>query len=299
MQYLILLYDSAAPSFCYYPSPEKGEKMSLETLRKAILFAHKEGLAVNVVTGAEPLPEDVKAELDGIIHVVIAPLEFPHDNVKDVSVIDWTPDFDRLQLPDNPDRDLILRVPLSGLTSLSVAVRALKGKCRRVNIQMLDQNRYSAADFKTYEDQLADLSAIVLESGMEINTITDRLVLKQMNSCGAGDTAITVAPDGKLYVCPGFYYDGEPACGDVDSGLDLPNARLYKLEYAPICRRCDAWQCRRCVWMNRRTTGEVNTPSRGQCVAAHKERHASVLLSLKGSAPLEDVPYEDPLELIK
>lgn len=299
MQYLIILYDSAAPSFCYYPSPAKGEKMSLETLRKAVLFAHKEGLAVNVLTGAEPLPEDAKAVLDGIVHNIIAPWDYPHDNVNNVWVASLSPEFTASNLSLSSDRDLILRVPREELASLVLAVRSLQGRCRRVNLQMLDQNRYTEEDFKTYEGQLAGLSEIVLASGMEINVITDRLALTGMNSCGAGDSMITVAPDGKLYVCPGFYYDGQPACGDVETGLDLPNARLYKLEYAPICRRCDAWQCRRCVWMNRRATGEVNTPSRGQCVAAHKERHASVLLSLKGSAPLEDVPYEDPLELIK
>ena len=47
------------------------------------------------------------------------------------------------------------------------------------------------------------------------------------------------------------------------------------MEYAPICRHCDAYQCKRCVWLNRRMTHEINTPSHEQCVAAHIERNAS------------------------
>ena len=300
MQYLILLYDSAAPSFCYYPSPSEGEKMDIGTLRKAVMFAHREGLYVNVLTGQDPLPEDAKAVLDGIVHTIIAPWNYPHDNVKDMAVVDWAPDFDATSaaLPDNPDKILILRVPREGLASLAASVRSMRHKGCRVNVQMLDPKHYTEEEFAEYGKQLSALSDYVLESGVEINIITDRLVLEKMNSCGAGDTVITVAPDGKFYVCPGFYYDGEPSCGDVENGLDLPNRQLYRLDHAPICRRCDAWQCRRCVWLNKRSTGEVNTPSRGQCVMAHKERHAGVLLSLKGDRPLEDVPYEDPIELI-
>ena len=298
MQYLMLLYDGAAPSFCYYDAPGKGAKMSLDTLKAAVLFARKEGLAINVITGEDPLPEEVRAELSGILHIIIAPWTFPHDNVDDVAVVNWTPDLRISEMPDNSDKDIILRVPRKAIPNLTDTVRQLRFKGHRVNVQLLEQNRMTEEDVKAYEAQLEALSAFVLKSGMEINVVTDRLVLKKMNSCGAGDLAITVAPDGKLYVCPGFYYDGEPSCGDVWTGLDLPNRQLYKLEFAPICRNCDAWQCRRCVWLNQKATGEVNTPSRGQCVTAHKERHASVVLSKKGTEPLEDVPYEDPFELI-
>ena len=66
MNHLILLYDSSVPSFCYYKSYDKREKMSLETLRKAVLFAQKEGMTINVVAGGERLPEEFKAELDNV-----------------------------------------------------------------------------------------------------------------------------------------------------------------------------------------------------------------------------------------
>ena len=71
------------------------------------------------------------------------------------------------------------------------------------------------------------------------------------------------------------YEDMGDSVGDVNKGLDIPNQYLYKLENAPICRHCDACQCKRCVWLNRKMTLEVNTPSHEQCVAAHLERNAS------------------------
>ena len=296
MNHLILLYDSSVPSFCYYKSYDKREKMSLETLRKVILFAQKEGMTINVIAGGEALPEEFRKELDNILHVVIAPWTYPHDDVNDVSVVDWSPSFDASVIPDNPDKDLILRLPVQGLSALASTVKILRFKGRRVNVTLLDVNRYREEDFKLYEQQLQGLDNL---ENLEINVLTDRLVLQGMNNCGAGDSSITVAPDGRLYVCPGFYYDDEDACGDIENGLCLPNRHLYRIENAPICRICDAWQCRRCIWLNLRATGEVNTPSRGQCVASHKERHASVLLSAKTNTPLEDVPYEDPFDTIR
>ena len=80
------------------------------------------------------------------------------------------------------------------------------------------------------------------------------------------------------------------ACGSVDEGVYIPLEELYRLDHAPICRVCDAWQCKRCVWMNRKRTLEVNTPSRGQCITSHVVRNHA----LKDNP----TPYLDPFELI-
>ena len=299
MRYLMLIYDASAPSFCYYASHGKSERMSLDTLREAIRFARMEGLLLNVITGSELLPRDVREELDGIVHTVIAPWNYPHDNVKDVSVVEWSPDLAFESLPDDPQANIIMRFPREALPLLSDSVRRLLRKGCRLNFQMLDTDRWTENDFCVYAAQLEQLASFVPGAGVELNILTDRLNLQKMNSCGAGDDCITVAPDGKFYVCPGFYYDDAAPCGDLESGLALPNRHLYKIENAPICRICDAWQCRRCIWMNLRSTGEVNTPSRGQCVAAHKERHAGVIVSAGTPEPLQDVPYEDPFDTLK
>lgn len=63
--------------------------------------------------------------------------------------------------------------------------------------------------------------------------------------------------------------------GDLQNGMNIKNSQLYKLDYAPLCRQCDAYQCKRCIWLNRKMTYEVNTPSHEQCVMGHLERNAS------------------------
>jgi CXXX repeat peptide maturase len=72
------------------------------------------------------------------------------------------------------------------------------------------------------------------------------------------------------------------------------------------CRRCDAYQCRRCIWLNRKLTREVNTPSHEQCVVAHLERNASriLLANIRKANPnflaetkIEEIDYLDPFEM--
>lgn len=54
-------------------------------------------------------------------------------------------------------------------------------------------------------------------------------MLDRMNNCGAGDTTITLAPDGKFYICPAFYLENQEdalgdlkhSIGDLDNGLDI------------------------------------------------------------------------------
>lgn len=93
------------------------------------------------------------------------------------------------------------------------------------------------------------------------------------------------------------------AVGDLRTGLAIANQQLYRLDHAPICRVCDAYHCRRCVWMNDRLTGDVNTPSHQQCAASHLERNASRRLQqrmaergihIEGSREIKELDYLDP-----
>ena len=146
---------------------------------------------------------------------------------------------------------------------------------------------------------------ILDNSSMELNLLTDRLALSSMNNCNAGDEVITLMPNGKFYPCAGFYYDNSNEdFGDLMRGVEIKNKKLFKLEYAPICRHCDAYQCKRCTWLNRKTTLEVNTPSHEQCVYAHLERNASreLLINIRKYVEflpdinIEDITYLDPFD---
>ncbi|MCB6675385.1 hypothetical protein L0N23_03615 [Bacteroides intestinalis] len=95
--------------------------------------------------------------------------------------------------------------------------------------------------------------------------------------------------------------------GDLENGLDIRNSQLYRLSHAPLCRHCDAYQCKRCIWLNRKMTLEVNTPSHEQCVTAHLERNASrdLLQEIRKSGrflqgrEIMEIDYLDPFDVRK
>ena len=100
--------------------------------------------------------------------------------------------------------------------------------------------------------------------------------------------------------------DAPFSIGSLTDGLDIKNSQLYKLDHAPICRICDAYQCKRCIWLNRRMTMEVNTPSHEQCVIAHLERNESrkllYLLREHGQflpeQEISEIDYLDPFDKV-
>ncbi len=134
-------------------------------------------------------------------------------------------------------------------------------------------------------------------------------MLSDMNNCNAGLTHLTVAPNGKFYICPGFYYDdATSSVGDLNAGMNIKNPQLLQLDHAPICRNCDAFHCKRCIYLNQKTTLELNTPSHEQCVISHLERNTSKLLLdelntrlevFHDKEPIPEIDYLDPFDLVK
>ena len=275
LQYLIILLDKRSTSFCgLAPSPSSmGEGnclMPLETLKQGIRFGMMENLMIQYVYPEHELPTEYTEIIESIDHSKIKPMKDGADvwvskNIKgikaDVPVV-WRTDKQSLF---NSEADII-----SALENVP-----------RLNVVLTDVETFTDDDFEKYKQLLSVLAEHIERlyaegKSPQLNLLTDRMMLSNMNNCGAGDTTITLAPNGKFYVCPAFYYDNEAdSIGDLEHGPDIKNRRLYKLEYAPICRHCDAYQCKRCIWLNHKTTLEVNTPSREQCIIAHLERNAS------------------------
>ena len=193
---------------------------------------------------------------------------------------------------------------------------AVAGRIRRMNICLVDLGQYRDDDFEIYRKQLAEMVDTVAalnwpQHGTECNLITDRVMLATMNNCDAGLKHVTVAPNGRLYLCPGFYHWRQADdLGSLDDGWHIPNVRLLTVDGSPICRRCDVYHCRRCLLLNKQLTEEINTPSHQQCVAAHCERAASrrLLEMLREAgrlgkttpvATIGELDYLDPFELIE
>lgn len=306
LKYLIIVLDKTSTSFCHYSNPNtERELMPLDTLKSGILFGMKENLNIQFVYPDYDLPQEYKYTIHSIDHTDIRPVTLA-DDAKVIVINSWA-ELDSLEL--KKDVAYVLRTSKVELFDKYALLGETINQTSRLNVVITDLETFTDADFETYKRILAELAQAVKKlyansKSPQLNLLTDRMMLTEMNNCNAGSESITLAPDGKFYVCPAFYLEGTYSIGDLNS-LDIKNPQLYRLDHAPICRSCDAFHCKRCIWLNRKTTLEVNTPSHQQCVVSHLERNASrQLLSeirqlgmfLPDKPEIPYIDYLDPFE---
>ena len=274
------------------------------------------------------LPQEYKDVINTIDHSDIVSSLCEDDELRKNADVVICHDWNGIQFSSfDKDRIYTLRTSKEDLFDRYKLLKGIISSSLRLNVVITDIEKFTEEDFKKYKEVLEYLSDVLKTCYAEgkspqLNLLTDRMMLDGMNNCNAGVENITLAPNGKFYVCPAFYLSKEcdgneksldEVCqkgysiGSPKEGLDIKNPQLYKLDHAPLCRKCDAYQCKRCIWLNRKTTLEVNTPSHEQCVVAHLERNASrdLLLNIrKNDTFLPDkeiivIDYLDPFDVLQ
>lgn len=312
IRYLLVQLSSSSTSFCHYkPLSDKEEVLSVENLRQAIIYSMKENIRLNVLYPNERLSDEYSKCLSNFNSVKIAESSSYYSEISDVLVYNSVQTFNSYDLQEG--KICILLVSSHKLCDLQdIDIERLR-KVSRLNVVIQDFETMSSQEIIKYKKVLSDLSgnleSIYKNSGStQVNNLSDILFLHSMNNCNAGVDSIALAPNGNLYLCPAFYYTNpEFSIGNPMSGFEIKNQYLLKLEYAPICRICDAFHCKRCIWLNKRMTGEFNTPSKEQCLVSHIERNESRKLLTKlrkieeSFAPgkeIQELDYMDPFEKI-
>ena len=309
LQYLVILLDDTSVAYCHAENPLKERNLiPLETLKKSILFGMKENLMIQFVYPEYELPEEYDEVIESIDHVKIG---------RDVAIYNDVP---AAITADNA----VLRLSIADFIAKQYDIASLLSQVKRLNICLTDIDAFKDEQMDNYRKALATLNAVLFnqyKSGKQpqVNVLTDRLQLTKMHNCGAGDSNITLAPNGKFYLCPAFYYDekmgisnrlnhhkpsSERSVGDLETGLQIPNPHLLKLDHAPLCRICDAYHCNRCIWLNQKLTWDANTPSHQQCILAHLERNAARDLQQQLFAAgfaveneIKQIDYLDPFDV--
>lgn len=315
IKYLIIPLSDNAVSFCHY-NARKGSSATIETetLRKALIWAMKENLSVQFLYPYEGVGKDIELIINTIDHTDIVPADCRDNNrLKGADIVVFNT-WDGIEnFGFRPDQSYIIRTTTGILINHRDGIRSLLKKVNRLNVVVTDVPNFNPKLHNGYQEFLESLIPTIVEeysSGhmVQLNLLTDRIMLTGMNNCNAGNESLTLAPDGNFYTCPAFYFDGFPAVGTTEQGPDIKNPQLYRLSHAPICRICDAYQCKRCVWHNQQLTFEVNTPGKQQCVMAHIERNASrkLLEALRKAMPgfmsetiIQEIKYLDPFDNVK
>lgn len=325
LQYLVILLDDTSVAYCHAENPlTERNLMPIETLKKAIFWAMKENLMIQFVYPDYELPEEYKEVINTIDHFdAVSSLCEDETLQEDAEIIvfnEWT----GVQYAEiKPNAIYVIRTSIEDLLDRYKMLPRVLYDAKRVTIVLTDVENFSDPEMDKYNEVLSFLntSLVALYRGKkqpQLNILTDRLTLNEMHNCGAGDSNITVAPNGKFYLCPAFYYDEKMgisnrmnhvtkeatrSVGDLENSLQIPNPQLLKLDHAPLCRTCDAFHCNRCIWLNQKLTWDNNTPSHQQCVISHLERNAARELSLKlqeaGFAldEIKKIDYLDPFDV--
>lgn len=315
LKYLVILLDDTSTSYCHYENEKNERKLiTLENLRAGIFFAMKENLMIQFVYPDYELPREYKDVINTIDHSKIVP--FGSEEKGDVVVLNGWTDFEECVF--GKGIAYVLRTVKDEFFKKHLLIRDALGGISRLNVVLTDVDAFTDTDFDTYKQCLIPLAKeieLLYVSGKtsQLNLLTDRMMLTAMNNCNAGWENITLAPDGKFYVCPAFYQadsrtiieEKANSIGDLQHGVDIKNPQLYRLSHAPLCRNCDAYQCKRCIWLNRKITLEVNTPGHEQCVVSHLERNASrnLLLNIRKHGEflpdkeIDEIEYFDPFDI--
>ncbi len=306
--YFILSSDSV--NYCKFMSASTKKHMKPEDLLRGLEYAYEnfyQPVFVHSDDSEEWINNLMKSEKYGAAlsfelkrHIIkhIKKYNKKHTNNNVIYVID-----DNSDKPiENVNATIILNVNSNSICNLAKMSKEILPFTSRININIIGLN--NGFDLEEYEKQLKILCEILydyLSKGeqKEIRQLTDRIFVKKMNNCFAGEKNISFAPDGEFYLCPAFYFDKNV---NVDINKSKGLTYIYN---SPGCDNCDAYQCERCIYKNYVVTGELNTSSKIQCIVSHLERKYSkeLLEKLKkGNISgydnffIPDIDYNDPVE---
>lgn len=167
------------------------------------------------------------------------------------------------------NNNIILSVHRSDIKSMGDKLANIRNKQARVNVFVPDIDEWGDSDFEIYYDELGRILDLIREKKLDLNPSRITLFkssLPALSRCGAGRTSIAVAPDGKFYLCPAFYFekDTDAAIGNMDENFEFAPIEMLATERMPICSECSK-SCNICIHDNRKATGELNIPSDKQC----------------------------------
>lgn len=310
--YIMMGSDSINICANYISNRNKEIKISTENFIKAIEYAERNLYQPYIIHRVDINQEEdilndkkILQKMEGaeLKHIVY----YSHENIelllRKFKLKDVFPIFNSqniCKINQDQSNNCILIVKREELQYISRWIIELKKYYQRINLKCEILN---SEDLDIYERQLNKVKDEIVsayKSGnyIEVSVLTDRLFIDSMvDNCNAGEKNMTYAPDGNIYICPAFYYNENFKDMYVDKEINMT-----LLEKAPTCKICDAYQCERCVYLNKTRTYEFNIPSTMQCFKAHRERKITLKLKeelekmniISGIKNMKDISYEEP-----
>ncbi len=295
----IMLNDNITPHCTYRNWKNSNKKLSFEEINKALDFA--------IENNYEAVFLGNKSKLE--INNIDSYLSLVDSNDDNNSIVIYDNNVDIIN--KNVDTCIIL-IDIENIENILKFVEKVSAFNKRINLTLENIEKWDDTIIEKYKKQLDDLVDFIEKSyekkdPIEINVLTDRIYFDKHSNCTAGENTFTLAPNGKFYICPAFYFDDENnSIGSLEEGIENKYENLMKIENAPICKECDAYQCKACKYLNKKLTEEYNTPPKIQCLISHHERNKARelqqwLLSkgyIENGNIISEIDYLDPFEKV-
>lgn len=288
----ILASDDAVP-FCEYSSSgDRSHSISEDTLSAALDMCKKHFFS----------PVIVQPRLDGRVEFVgndsvdvtnIASVSGSDVRTGDIIV------YQGGEMPRSSEIGILTldRADLSKLAAWASDILPVTG---RLNLFVVDKGGLTEEELSVYEEQLRRVALNLrnlIQQGLrrEMNVLTDSAYLNHPEDCGAGRDSMTLAPDGRLYPCPAFYFHRPEFClGEIrefpshEQAISESCARCK----SPSCRDCTALACTRCPFGNVQHTLHLNVPTETRCFANAVEARVSKWLREQLAGPVAPAAIE-------
>lgn len=212
-----------------------------------------------------------------VTHIVSA---IHYEQVKDYKDVIYVFDENTYDVGIERLEYCILNLSWNNINLLSTITKKIFTNVERINLNLIGDP--SSVELEIYEKELDIVKEYLFNEWMnnntkEFNKISDVLLVDKQDACKFGVTSFAISPEGEFYVCPHNYNSEEETIGGIyNEGLQVKNQKLYKLEYAALCKVCPAKHCVRCMKKNKKSTGEVNIPSSKRCKISLIEYDKSV-----------------------
>lgn len=273
LKYVYFITSNSAPAYCNYEKRfSDNSKMTDELFQRGLDFClDKEVLPIFLGSMPSSLPPDKRVYFE-----IDRQRQF-NTPARSITVVEG---FD--ENVSTPVVNLLVRK--ESINTLTHTVKSYYDKSiKRINLFFPDAYAWIDSDLELYSSQLNSLVeflATIYVSGsmsFQVNVLSDRLNQRdgENRDCSAGINSVALAPNGRFYICPGFYFTNpEWSIGDIETGIDETDRERYFREKSPMCHSCKASTCDRCLLDSKITTGEINVPSSIRCRIGYTHANA-------------------------
>lgn len=191
LKYMIIMLDDTSVSYCLREHTYRTPAHATSYPKRGHFFAMKENLAIQMVYPDYDLPQEYLDVIDSIDHADI----MPAGRSGDVVVCSW----ETLHAVSSTDNVVALRTTHAELFSRYSEIAKALENISRINVIITNPLEMTHDDFNTYKSVLSSLAKKVKElyskgKTPQLNILTDRIVLSEMNNCNAGWESITLLP---------------------------------------------------------------------------------------------------------